>query len=77
MRDLERPREVGQEEDTRLQRGDEDRLAALVIAGDLRPELGNARSDLRGGQVDLAELVGIYDAKSRLYLSASRAISRL
>jgi hypothetical protein len=39
MRDLERPREVGQEEDARLQRGDEDRLAALVVAGDLGAEL--------------------------------------
>ena len=77
MRDLQRPREVGQEENARLQRGDEDRIAALVVAGDLGAELGNARPDLRGSEIDLTELLGLYEAKSRLYLSASRAISRL
>jgi len=49
MRDLQRPREIRQEEDARLERGDEDGVAALVVPGDLGAELGNARSDLLGG----------------------------
>ena len=69
--------EVGQEENARLQRRDEDRLASLVFVGDLGPELENSRSNLLGGEIDLAELVGLYEARSSLYLSASRAMSRL
>jgi hypothetical protein len=77
VREPQGPGEVGQEEDARLQRRDEDRLAALVVARDLGTELENARPNLAGCEIDLAELVGLYEARSSLYLSASRAISRL
>jgi hypothetical protein len=73
MRDGNRAREVCQEEDARLQRGDEDRLAPLVVAGDLGAELRDARLDLAGREVDLTErLLGLYEARSSLYRSARR-----
>jgi hypothetical protein len=55
VNDGQRAREVGDEDDRRLQRGDEDRLAAFVIAGDLRAELGNPGLDLLVREVDLAD----------------------
>jgi hypothetical protein len=51
----ERPREVGQEDERRLQRADEQRLAAGVVGGDLLAELGDAGRDLARGEVDLAD----------------------
>jgi hypothetical protein len=56
VRNLQGAREVGDEDDARLERGDEQRLAALVVAGDLTPELGDARSQLLAREVDLPEL---------------------
>jgi hypothetical protein len=53
--DRQRAREVGDEDDRRLQRGDEDWLAALVVGGDLRAELGDPRLDLLLREVDLAD----------------------
>jgi hypothetical protein len=73
-----RPREVGEEEDARLQRGHEHRLATLVVACDLRAELGDPRLDLAGGEIDLTErLWSFYEARSSLYRSARRWMSRL
>jgi hypothetical protein len=72
MGDGNRPREVGEEEDARLQRGDEDRLAALVVPSDLRAELCNARLDLSSREIDLTERLDFYDARSSLYRSARR-----
>ena len=72
MRDRNRAREVGEEEDARLQRGDEDGLAPRVVAGDLRAELGDARLDLLRREIDLTERVDFYDARSSLYRSARR-----
>jgi hypothetical protein len=40
--------EVGDEDDSGLQRGDEYRLEAVVVAGDLRAELVDPRADLLG-----------------------------
>jgi hypothetical protein len=57
--DGECPREVGEEEDARLQRRYEQGLAALVVPRDLGPELGNARPNLLGGEIDLPDLVGL------------------
>jgi hypothetical protein len=48
-------REVGQEDEARLQRGDQDRIAASVVARDLGAELGDAAADLFAGEVDLAD----------------------
>jgi hypothetical protein len=60
-------REVGEEDDARLQQRDEQQAAALVVAGDLGAELGDARLQLVRRQEDVAdgriELDG-YDARS-------------
>jgi hypothetical protein len=53
--DRQRPGQVGDEDDRRLQRGDEDRLAALVVASDLRAELLDPGGDLLRGEVGLAD----------------------
>jgi hypothetical protein len=64
-----RAREVGQEDEARLQRPDEDRLAALVVAGNLLAELADAGAELVGREIDLADprIRGgiLYDARSR------------
>ncbi|HEX3453631.1 MAG TPA: hypothetical protein VHS03_03330 [Gaiellaceae bacterium] len=55
MHDLHRARQVGEEDEARLQATDQDRLAARVVPADLLPELFDARADLVGGEVDLAD----------------------
>jgi hypothetical protein len=77
MKDRERAREVGQEDQARLERRDEDRVPAVVVAGDLRGELPDAAADLLAREVDLADAARGYDASSSLYRSARRAMSRL
>jgi hypothetical protein len=66
VRDRDRPREVGEEDEARLQRGDEQRLLAGVIARDLPGELRDACVKLLCGEVALAD-AGIegYEARSR------------
>jgi hypothetical protein len=53
--DRQRPRQVGEEDEARLQAADQNRLAARVVLADLLPELGDAALDLVGGQVDLSD----------------------
>jgi hypothetical protein len=53
--DPERAREVGDEDDARLQRRDEERLAAVVVARELAAELADTRLQLLPREVDLAE----------------------
>jgi hypothetical protein len=48
-------REIGDEDERRLERGDEDRLEILVVAGDLGAELLDPRGDLLPREVDLAD----------------------
>jgi hypothetical protein len=55
VRDPKRPREIGDEDDARLQRGDEERLAAVIVACELAAELAYARLQLLAREVDLAE----------------------
>jgi len=55
MRDRDRTREVGEEDEARLERADEQRLATVEVARDLRAELRDARSQLVGREVDLAD----------------------
>jgi hypothetical protein len=55
MRDRDRPREIGQEDEARLQQRDEQQVAAGVVAGDVRPELADASLELRGREKDLAD----------------------
>src|SRR5882672_9414149 len=81
VRDRDRPREVRDEDEARLQRADQDRLAAVVVARDLGAELVHARAELVGRKVDLADprVRGelSYEARSRWKCWASRSRSRL
>jgi hypothetical protein len=78
VEDSERAREVGQEDDARLQRRDEERLAAGVVAFDLAAELADACRQLLTCQVDLADArARLYDASSSWYRCAKRSRSRL
>ena len=57
VEDRERPRQVGEEDDARLQQADEEGLTAGVVLGDLGAELRDPGGDLLGGEVDLADAV--------------------
>ena len=71
-------RQVRDEDDARLERGDEQGLSALVVTGDLPSELADTRPQLLAREVDLPELrPGSYDASSRWYRAAKRSMSRL
>jgi hypothetical protein len=50
-----RSRQIGDEEQGPLERGDEHEVEALVIVGDLGAELADAPLDLLGGKVGLAD----------------------
>src|SRR4051812_24375550 len=79
VHDRQRAREIREEDEARLERADEDRLATVVIARDLRPELGDARLDLLGGEIDLPDprICVLYEAIGSLNRSARRSMSRL
>jgi hypothetical protein len=47
--------QVGEEDEARLQRADEDRLEARVVAADLGAELPDAGGERLGGEVDLPD----------------------
>jgi hypothetical protein len=66
VRDRQRAREVGQEDDARLERRDEQRLASSVVACQLGAELADPLANLLGGEVDVADplVEGDYDASS-------------
>jgi hypothetical protein len=53
--DRQRPREVGDERDARLERADQQRLAPGIVVRHLAPELDDARPDLVGIEEDLAD----------------------
>jgi hypothetical protein len=64
--DRDRPREVGEEDEARLQQRDEEEVAALVVARDVRAQLLDAAAQLLGAEEDLADGgIGVYDAMSR------------
>jgi hypothetical protein len=66
VRDRDRAREVGQEDEARLQQRDEQQVAAGVLAGDLGAELADAVLQLLGREKDFAYTgIGDYDARSR------------
>jgi hypothetical protein len=52
VRDRDRAREVGREDERTLQDGDEDEVAARVVVRDLAAELADASLDLPLGEVD-------------------------
>jgi hypothetical protein len=64
--DRHRTREVGEEDDARLEGGDEQRLPRVVVGGDLRAELADARRQLAFGEVDASDALvpDDYDAMS-------------
>jgi hypothetical protein len=64
VHDRKRAREVGEEDEARLQRADEQRLEALVVVRDLGTQLVDAGGDLDGGEVDLADARIAADAVS-------------
>ena len=77
-RDAQRAGEVGDEDDARLQRGNEKRLEPFVVARDVTPELADARLQLLAREVDRAEArAAAYEASSSRYRSARRSMSRL
>ena len=55
VRNPKRAREIGEEDDARLERRDEDRIEAVVRGGDLGAELGDARGDLLPRQMHGAD----------------------
>jgi hypothetical protein len=78
--DRDRAGQVGEEDQARLERPDQQRLALAVVGRDLTPELLDAGPDLPCGQVDLADALvslGRYEASSRRYRCARRSMSRL
>jgi len=65
VEDRDRPREVGEEDDARLQRSDQEQLALGVVARDVGAELLDARPQFLGAEEDLADArIGGYDARS-------------
>jgi hypothetical protein len=71
-------RQVGQEDDAGLEQADEERLAARVVDRELGADLADPRTDLRGGQVDVAD-AGIgrgYGVSANRYRRARRSMSR-
>ncbi len=78
VRDPERAREIGDEDDARLQGRDEQRLASVVVTREVTAQLADACLQLLAREVDLAEArAPAYDASSSRYLSARRSMSRL
>jgi hypothetical protein len=78
VRDGNRPREIGQEDEARLQRRDQERVFALVVAGDVGAELSDTCGDLGGGEVDLPDArIRLQLARVSLYRWARRSMSRL
>src|SRR2546430_16285456 len=79
MRDPDRPREVGEEDEARLQERDEQKIPVGVVGRDLLAQLADARAKLLRAEEDLAD-VGVvrgYEARSNRYRCASRSMSRL
>jgi hypothetical protein len=76
--DLDRPREVGQEDERAFEDRDEDGLAVGVIGRDLRSQLLDPCPDLLTGEIDPSDpRVGrLYEARFSLYLWARRSKSR-
>jgi hypothetical protein len=55
VHDRQSPRKIGDEDERRLQRRDENRFQAVVVSGDVRAQLLDARLNLLGGEIHLAD----------------------
>jgi hypothetical protein len=63
--DGDRAREIGQEDEARLQQRDEQQVAVGIVARDVRAKLGDAGLQLPGREEDLPYTgVADYDARS-------------
>jgi hypothetical protein len=79
VRDRDRPREIGEEDEARLEERDQQKVAVGVVRGDLGAELPDARLELLGGEKGLADtgVFRFYEARSNRYRWASRSMSCL
>jgi hypothetical protein len=59
VQERERTREIGDEDEARLQRADEQRLTPGVVGRDLLAELRDPSRDLLCGEVDLPDRVDV------------------
>ena len=75
MRDRDGPSEVGRKHERALEHGDQQQVATGVVAGDLGPELVDARRELLSGEIHLAG-ARLYVTRFRPYFSPSRSKSR-
>jgi hypothetical protein len=78
MRNRDRPRQIGQEDERALEDRDEDGLAIRVVGGDLRAQLADTGTELLPGEVDLSDpgIRRLYEARFSLYLCERRSKSR-
>jgi hypothetical protein len=81
VRDPDGARQVADERDACLQRSHEQRLAAVVVAREVRADLANARADFVRVEEDLADALVVWqerrqDAFRSPYRAASRSKSR-
>jgi hypothetical protein len=79
VRFVERPGEVGEEDEGALEDGDQDGVATGVVGRDLRSQLGDPAPDLVTREIDLADprVERLYEARFSLYFSERRSKSRL
>ena len=75
MRDGDGPGEVGGEDEGALEDGDDDEVAADIVARDLGSQLADATGELLPGEIDLAG-ARLYVTRFRPYFSPSRSKSR-
>jgi hypothetical protein len=78
VRDPDRAREIGEEDEARLQEGDEQEVAVGVVRRDLRAELPDTCPELVSPEEYLADAWFVcYDARSSRNRWANRSMSRL
>jgi hypothetical protein len=79
VRNRDGAREIGEEDEARLQQRDQQQVASRVVLGDRGPELADASVKLLGVEEDLADtgVRDLYEARSSRYRWASRSMSRL
>jgi hypothetical protein len=77
VRDRQRAREIGEEDEARLQRRDEERRLAGVVEREVGTELPYACVELLASEVDIADAARRQLARSSLNRSARRVMSRL
>jgi hypothetical protein len=79
VRDRDRPAEIGEEDEARLQQADEQQVAVGVVGRDLRAQFLDARANIVRAEEDVTDawVALFYQARSSWYRWASRSMSRL